>query len=82
MRFVLDVSFRRSLYESMGPRDFKPISNQCPCPVNDGMNESLVAPITFKEVKDAIFQMGSVKAPSPDGLEWAILSQVLGGCIA
>lgn len=38
-----------------------------PAKVTHEMNEALNAPYTTKEVKTALFQMGSTKAPGPDG---------------
>ena len=35
--------------------------------VSDIDNENLIAPITHKEVKDAVFSMHPDKSPGPDG---------------
>jgi hypothetical protein len=35
--------------------------------VDDQMNESLTAPFSEKEIGDALFQIGQLKAPGPDG---------------
>jgi hypothetical protein len=35
--------------------------------VDDQMNESLTAPFSEKEIGDALFQIGPLKAPGPDG---------------
>jgi hypothetical protein len=36
--------------------------------VTEEMNESLIAPFTAEDVKKAVFQIGDLKAPGPDGL--------------
>lgn len=60
--------FYCSLYESEGPREFQPILDICPTVINAQMNESLLIPISMEEVKEAVFQLGSLKALGPDGL--------------
>jgi hypothetical protein len=41
--------------------DFVPVS------VTQVMNDKLLSPFEEKEIKEALFQMGPTKAPSPDG---------------
>jgi hypothetical protein len=36
--------------------------------VTEEMNERLIAPFTAEDVKKAVFQIGDLKAPGPDGL--------------
>jgi hypothetical protein len=52
-----------------------------PC-VDEHMNEKLTAPFTEKEISDALFQIGPLKAPGPDGFparflqrNWGILKE-------
>lgn len=33
------------------------------------MNEALIRPVLVEEIKTAAFQMGGMKAPSPDGFQ-------------
>lgn len=44
--------------------------------VTDSMNATLMAPFSEADIKEAVFSMGSLKAPGPDG---ALLSKALGG---
>jgi len=57
-----------NLYQIMGHRDYWPILQQCPQVITNEMNTSLKAPVTKKEVQEAIFQLGLTKAPRPNGL--------------
>jgi hypothetical protein len=47
--------------------------------VSVGMNQRLLAPFTREEVKKALFSIGDLKAPAPDGLH-AFFSNVFGIC--
>jgi hypothetical protein len=35
--------------------------------ISDDVNESLCKPFTVQEISDALFQIGPLKAPGPDG---------------
>jgi hypothetical protein len=49
------------------------------CRVNSSMNQLLLAPFPREEVKKALFSIGDLKAPGPDGLH-AIFSIDFGIC--
>ena len=60
-------SFFKQLYScdtSVDPSDIIPLVKPL---VTDNMNEDLCKPFTEKEISDALFQMGTLKAPGPDG---------------
>ncbi|KAH0972815.1 hypothetical protein GBA52_024971 [Prunus armeniaca] len=38
--------------------------------ISDGMKETLLNLVSFQEVKDAAFNMGTLKALGPDGFQW------------
>lgn len=42
--------------------------------VSSEMNNELLAPYTFDEVKKALFSIGDLKAPGPDGLHAVFIS--------
>jgi len=62
------TAYFRALYQSAGPRNLQPILNHCPKVVTEEINQILMDDITEEEVKEAVFQLGSLKAPGPDGL--------------
>jgi hypothetical protein len=50
--------------------------------ISDDMNEQLCKPFTEKEISDALFQIGPLKAPGPDGFparffqrNWGVLKE-------
>jgi len=51
----------------MGYRDYSPIIQQCPQVVTNKMNDQLLEVVTSEEICLATFQLGSTKAPGPDG---------------
>lgn len=48
--------------------------------VSSAMNASLTCPISLEEIEMAVFQLGALKAPGPDGFPGLFLSSVLGNC--
>jgi len=60
--------FYQTLYETVGQRNFQPVLDQCPSPVNEEMNSHLMETVQIEEVEEAVFQLGALKAPGPDGL--------------
>lgn len=59
------VDFYRSLYTSVGNRNFRLVLNQCPRVVQDIVTEALLALVTIEMV---VFQIEPTKTPGPDGL--------------
>jgi hypothetical protein len=60
-------NFFKNLYtreENTDPSIITDLVQNC---VNDEINERLCAPFTEKEISDALFQIGPLKAPGPDG---------------
>lgn len=62
------VTYYSTIYQSIGPRNYEAILQQCLPTVTAEMNEHLIAPLTLQEVQCAVFQLGATKAPGPDGL--------------
>lgn len=66
-------SFFSTLYTTAGYRDYGPILDQCPQVVSTEMNDKLMTLVTNEEVRQATFQLGTTKAPGPDGLNGLFL---------
>ena len=64
----MTVSFFQNLYSSYGSRNFEPVLENYPCSVREEINHSLIADLSLEEVKMAVHQLGSTKAPGQDGL--------------
>lgn len=62
------AKYFKELYTSTGPRNFQPVIDQISCIVNEEMNHSLTGDVMLQEVTTAIFQLGALKAPGPNGL--------------
>lgn len=56
-----------NVYKTAGERNYQPVLNQCKSPIDDQINASLEANPTMEEIKTAVFQLGAMKAPGPDG---------------
>ncbi|KAG5524157.1 hypothetical protein RHGRI_030977 [Rhododendron griersonianum] len=59
--------FFSDLFKSSGPRDFSSVLDKVECTVTCEMNRNLTKETTNVEIKEAAFQLGSLKAPGPDG---------------
>lgn len=46
--------------------------------ITKSMNNKLICPVTTQEVKSAVFGMGALTAPGPDGFLRFFLSETLG----
>ncbi|KAH7853442.1 hypothetical protein Vadar_002449 [Vaccinium darrowii] len=58
-----------SLFKSSGSRNFDSVLQKVDCCITDEMNRGLTRMVTEEEVKEATFQLGSLKAPGPDGFQ-------------
>ncbi|CAN6690416.1 unnamed protein product [Malus baccata var. baccata] len=59
----------KSLYTSVGCRDWGDILNCLEPLVSELMNTDLIKPVSEEEIKVAVHQMGGLKAPGPDGFQ-------------
>lgn len=66
------------LFTSSGNRDWADILDCVSPKVSVTMNADLTAPISVDEIKLAAVNMGSLKAPGPDGFQGIFLSITLG----
>jgi hypothetical protein len=67
--------FFQNLYsreEAINPFHVLDAMHRC---VDDETNEKLCAPFTEREISDALFQIGPLKAPGPDGFPARFLQQ-------
>lgn len=61
-------AFYQTLFTTVGERNYQPILDQCTQLVTAEMNEGLTKSISQEEVREAVFQLGAIKAPRSDGL--------------
>ncbi|KAH7838764.1 hypothetical protein Vadar_030853 [Vaccinium darrowii] len=54
------------LFTHSGQRDFSAALSVVPRSITEEMNAKLIQNMTNEEIKNAVFQMGSLKAPEPD----------------
>ncbi|XP_062014482.1 uncharacterized protein LOC133731021 [Rosa rugosa] len=67
-----------------GPRDWDDVLNLVDPIISPEMNASLLAPVSVQEIHDAVFQLGPLKAPGPNGFSgifyqcyWNIVNKVI-----
>lgn len=61
VNYISDLFMRDDLVDPPGVVDiFEPV-------INDEMNEDLCKPYSAEEISNALFQIGPLKAPRPDG---------------
>uniref|UniRef100_A0A2N9G6M3 Reverse transcriptase domain-containing protein n=1 Tax=Fagus sylvatica TaxID=28930 RepID=A0A2N9G6M3_FAGSY len=61
------VSYYKTLFTSSTPVDMEEVLNGVTRVVSTEMNDQLIREFTASEVEHALFQMGPLKAPGPDG---------------
>jgi len=82
------TTFFKNLYtrdETICP---EPLLDMIQNSVNGNMNEALCKPFTDDEISDALFQIGPLKAPGPDGFparffqrNWEVLREEVIGAV-
>lgn len=55
------------VYKSDNPSDMTGVINLIPSLVTEEMNLSLLEPVSDLEIKNAVFSLGALRAPGPDG---------------
>jgi hypothetical protein len=63
----------------VGDHDLTILSDVSRC-ISKDINAGLLAPFSYEEVKKALFQIGDLKAPGPDGLHAVFFSKGSGNC--
>jgi hypothetical protein len=74
------VSYYKSLFTSANLGDMEEVLNGVSRVVSSEMNDQLIREFTASEVEQALFQMGPLKAPRPDGISPIFLSKILAHC--
>jgi hypothetical protein len=67
--------FFRNLFTREEDTDPEIVTNLMQECVDDHMNETLCAPFSEKEISDALFQIGPLKAPGLDGFPARLLQR-------
>jgi hypothetical protein len=71
-------SFYDNLFTTEPCASLHAVFQSIPCKVDDSMNADLCKPYIDEEIKFALFQMGPMKAPRPDGFPALFLPNSLG----
>ncbi|XP_028121690.1 uncharacterized protein LOC114318912 [Camellia sinensis] len=74
------LGYFSNLFHSVGQRNVEEVLSMVTPVILKSMNHLLVRPLSDQEVKDAVFQLGAVKSPGPDGFSgcfyhkyWAVV---------
>ncbi|CAB4263103.1 unnamed protein product [Prunus armeniaca] len=68
VRRIIEDYFK-NIFSSSGPRNWGSAINCIEKVVTLQMNLELIQPVLLKKVKKAAFEMGSLKAPGPNGFQ-------------
>lgn len=60
-------NFFQSLFQSDGPPDMEEALSVVSPAITSSMNSTLIRPVSSEEIELAVFQLGALKAPGPDG---------------
>ncbi|XP_061993315.1 uncharacterized protein LOC133711169 [Rosa rugosa] len=78
------LQYYKQLFSTSGARNLADILLLFDPVVTPAMNDNMLAPVTLDEVKQAIFELGALKAPGPDGFPgifyqtyWSIVNSVI-----
>ena len=77
MRNIVHDYFVNLFTSEVGDHDPAILSDVNRC-VSEDMNTGLLAPFSYEEVKNALFQIGDLKAPGQMACTWWILGSVGG----
>ena len=61
------AAFYENLFAGSGPRNFDSVLSYVKPVVSEDDNVCLMAPVKEEEIKEVAFELGSLKAPGPDG---------------
>jgi len=64
---TMALDFFRDLYSADSNVDPSELTELMNMKITDDMNEALCRSFSVEEISDALFQMGPLKAPGPDG---------------
>lgn len=78
------TDYFKQLFSSDGDRNWDDALDCVSPVVTPEMNEDLIRPVSEDEVRNAVFQLGALKAPGPDGFQgtfyqtyWEVVSSVV-----
>lgn len=87
VRNTIETYFQ-NLFTSEGQRDWGDILSFVSPIITEDINSSLMAPIIDEEIRHAVFQMGALKSPGPDGFPgvfyqkyWNIIGEDMCGLV-
>ncbi|OMO96873.1 hypothetical protein CCACVL1_04750 [Corchorus capsularis] len=76
IKWTIFVEYYKGLFSTEGTRDWGNTLDHIQTLVTDEMNQSLTKRVEVEEVKEAIFQLGTHKAPGQDGFNGLFFQQL------